>query len=178
MIMKTKSKKPNKQRKTMYTAPLHLRRKRMSVQLSKELQKEFKRRSLPVRKGDEVEVVVGKLKKKTGKVSKVDLKNYKVYIEGILLKRTVGTEVQRALSPSNLKIVNLNLDDEERRNILKRKVKEVKIEKPKTEKTKTEKLKTDKEEIKKEEKHGKAEKAADSGILEGSEKREEVGSVA
>ena len=115
------SKKPRKQRKFLYTAPLHLRRKMLSTHLSKELREKYKRRALPLRKGDEVQVMRGKFKEKTGKVARVNYKKYRVYVEGITRKRTVGTEAQVGLHPSKLKIINLNLDDKMRQKILERK---------------------------------------------------------
>ena len=45
------SKQPRKQRKLIYKAPLHIRHKLMSVKLSEELREQYKRRSLPVKKG-------------------------------------------------------------------------------------------------------------------------------
>jgi len=117
------SSKPRKQRKFRYTAPLHIRRKLVSAHLSKELREKYKRRAIPIRKGDEVEIMRGKFKKKTGKILRVDLKEYKVYIEGMTRKRTVGTEAQVAFHPSNLRILNLNLDDKYRNKIFERKIK-------------------------------------------------------
>jgi large subunit ribosomal protein L24 len=120
VVKKTKSKKPRKQRKFLYNAPLHVRRKLMSAHLSKELRKQYKKRTFPVRKGDEVEIMRGEFAGKRGKVSKVDYKNYKVYVEGITRKRTTGTDVQVPFHPSKLKIINLNLEDELRRKALLR----------------------------------------------------------
>lgn len=117
------SKKPRKQRKFLYTAPLHVRRKLLSSHLSKELRQKFNRRSMPVRKGDEVEVMRGEHKKKKGKISRVDLRKYKVYVEGVTIKRTDGTERQIAIHPSNLRVISLNLDDKRRVKILERKIK-------------------------------------------------------
>ncbi len=119
--MRPKSSKPRKQRRFLYTAPLHLKRKVLSSHLSKELREKFKRRALPLRKGDEIQVMRGKFKGKTGKVARVNYKKYRVYVEGITRKRTVGTEAQVSLHPSKLKIVNLNLDDKRRQKILERK---------------------------------------------------------
>jgi len=116
-----KSKKPRKQRKFLYTAPLHLRRKIMSVHLTKELRERYKRRSMPIRKGDEVEVMSGKFKKQRGKVSRVNLKKYQVFVEGIVVKRTDGTERQKPIHPSKLKIINLNVEDKRRVKIFERK---------------------------------------------------------
>lgn len=116
-----KSAKPRKQRKFLYTVPLHLKRKILASHLSKELREKYKRRSLPLRRGDEVQIMRGKLKGKTGKIARVNYKKYRVYIEGITRKRTVGTEAQIGLHPSKLKIINLTIDDKRRQNILERK---------------------------------------------------------
>ena len=117
-----KSEKPRKQRKFLYTAPIHLRRKLMSVHLSKELREKYKRRSMPVRKGDEVEVMSGKFKKQKGKISKINLKKYQVFIEGVTVKRTDRTERQKPIHPSKVKLINLNLDDKRRVKLLERKM--------------------------------------------------------
>jgi len=117
-----KSKQPRKQRKFLYNAPLHVRRKILSAHLSKELRMKYKRRGFPIRKDDEVEVMRGEHRKKRGKISKVDLKKYKVYVEGITIKRTDGTERQIAFHPSNLKIVNLNLQDKLRVKALEKNI--------------------------------------------------------
>ncbi|MEM5793892.1 MAG: 50S ribosomal protein L24 [Candidatus Aenigmatarchaeota archaeon] len=122
-MKRPKSKKPRKQRKFLYEAPLHLRRKMISAHLSKELREKYKTRSLPLRKGDEVEIMRGEFKKRKGKISRVDTKNYRVYIEGITRKRTDGTERQVPIHPSNLRIINLNLEDKRRVKILERRMK-------------------------------------------------------
>lgn len=118
-----KSSKPGKQRKFLYTAPLHIRRKLLSAHLSKELRQKYKMRNFPVRKGDEIQIMRGEHKKKVGKISKVDYRNYKVYVEGITIKSTTGTERQIAIHPSNLKITSLNLDDKKRIKAFERKAK-------------------------------------------------------
>ncbi len=115
---------PRKQRKYVYNAPFHIRHKLVSAHLSKELIKKYKTRSFPLKKGDEVEVMRGGHKKKTGTVNRIDLKDLKVYIEGIKRKRVAGTEVTIAFHPSNLKIINLNLSDKKRLNALNRRIKE------------------------------------------------------
>jgi len=122
-MKRPKSKKARKQRKFLFTAPIHIRRKMMAAHLSKELREKYKRRSLPLRKGDEVEVMRGEFKGKRGKVSRIDLKKYKVYIEGITRRKTTGTEVQVPIHPSNLRIISLNLDDKKRVEALERKIK-------------------------------------------------------
>lgn len=116
----------------MHTAPLHLKRKILSSHLSKELREKYKRRAMPVRKGDEVQVMSGKLKGKTGKIARVNFKKYRVYLEGVTRKRTVGTEAQISLSPSKLKIISLNLDDKKRQKIIERKGVKIVTEQPST----------------------------------------------
>jgi large subunit ribosomal protein L24 len=120
-MKRPKSKKPRKQRKFLFKAPLHLRRKMLAAHLSKELREKYKRRSLPVRVGDEVEIMRGEFKKKRGKIVKVDLKKYKVYVEGITRKTSTGTEKLVPIHPSNVRIINLNLADKWRVKILERK---------------------------------------------------------
>jgi large subunit ribosomal protein L24 len=125
-----KSKKARKQRKFLHTAPLHIRRKLMSAHLSKGLREKYGIRNMPLRKGDSVEVMRGKFKKKTGRVTKMDTKKHRVYVDGIMIKRTDGTERQAPLHPSKLKINNLVLDDKKRLKSLKRKSKkEIKVKK-------------------------------------------------
>jgi len=122
-MKRPKSSKARKQRKFLFNAPLHLRRKMISAHLSKELREKYNRRSLPLRKGDEVEIMRGEFKGKKGKISRVDLKNYKVYIEGITRKKTTGAEVLVPIHPSNLRIISLNLDDKKRVEAIEKKIK-------------------------------------------------------
>jgi large subunit ribosomal protein L24 len=114
------SKKPSKQRKAIYKAPLHMRHKLLSAHLSKELRKQWKRRSLPVRKGDEVKIMRGKFKGTTGKISKVDLKKLKVYIENVKRKKVSGEEVHVPIHPSNLLMINPVMEDPKRKKIIER----------------------------------------------------------
>ena len=120
-MTRPKSKKPKKQRKFMHTASLHTRRKLMASHLSPGLKKQYNRRSFPVRKGDEVVVMRGKFKKRSGKVARLDTKKYRVYIEGIMVKRTDGTERQAPIHPSNLMISKVYLDDKKRMASLSKK---------------------------------------------------------
>jgi len=115
-----KSKKPSKQRKALYQAPLHIKHKLLSAHLSKELRKQWKKRSLSIRKGDEVRVMRGKFKGITGKISKVDMKRLKVYIENIKRKKVSGEEIHLPIHPSNLLIINPVMDDPKRNKIIER----------------------------------------------------------
>lgn len=115
------SKQPRKQRKYIYTAPLHARHKLMSVALSKDLREEYGRRSLPVRTGDTVQILRGDFKDHEGKVEKVDLKNYRVQVEGATTQKPDGNPVFFPIHPSNLMIVEMDLKDELRNKVLERK---------------------------------------------------------
>ena len=108
------SKQPRKQRKYRANAPLHLRRKFLSANLSKSLRERYGKRSIPIRKGDEVLVTRGSFKKKRAKVSLIDLKNIRVAIEGIQRTKKDGTKVNVYFDPSSLQIQTLELDDMKR----------------------------------------------------------------
>lgn len=115
------SKQPRKQRKLIYKAPLHIRHKLMSVKLSKELREQYKMRSLPVKKGDTIKVMRGDFKDHEGKIEKVDLKNYRVMIEGMSVQKPDGNKVYHSVHPSNVMILELDLEDDERNEIIERK---------------------------------------------------------
>ncbi len=117
------SKKPKKQRKKIYAAPLHKKQKLVAAHLSKSLVKQFNKRSLSLRKGDEVKVMRGKYSGETGKISKVNLRKTKVYIENIKRKKVSGEETHIPFHPSNLLIVSPVMDDVKRKKIVQRKVK-------------------------------------------------------
>lgn len=115
-----KSTKPTKQRKAFFTSPLHRRQKMIHAHLTKELRKQYKKRSLGLRKGDEVKVLRGDFKGKTGKVSSVDLNSLSIFIEGMKRKRATGEDVEVSFSPSNIMITNLSMDDAKRKAIIQR----------------------------------------------------------
>ena len=104
------SKKPRKQRKYIVNAPLHIKRKLLSSHLSKPLRKEYKTRSIKIRKGDTVKIMRGEYKKRTGKITKVDIKRQRVYIEGIEITKKDGTKRLQPINPSNLLIEALQTD--------------------------------------------------------------------
>lgn len=118
------SKQPRKQRKYRYNAPLHIRRKLVSAHLSKKLREEYKRRSIPIKKGDKVRIMRGNYKGMQGSVIKVDLKKLKVYVDCAKRKKASGQEVYVPIDPSNLEIIELNLEDKKRLKRLKKKKEE------------------------------------------------------
>ncbi len=125
------SKQPRKQRKYLANAPLHIRKKFVSVNLSKELRKKYGKRNIPVKKEDIIKIMRGKFKGKRGKITHVNLKISKVTVEGIQIKKQDGSKIDVKMQPSNLQIVELNLEDKKRKI---KELKETKIEKEKTNK--------------------------------------------
>ncbi|MDD5699673.1 MAG: 50S ribosomal protein L24 [Candidatus Nanoarchaeia archaeon] len=108
------SRQPRKQKKYAANAPLHIKRRFTSANLSKELRKKHNRRNIPLRKGDEVMIMRGEFKKKKGKITKVMLKISKVIVDGIQKKKKDGSKIDIKMEPSNLQIIGLNLDDKRR----------------------------------------------------------------
>ncbi|MBI5347443.1 MAG: 50S ribosomal protein L24 [Candidatus Aenigmarchaeota archaeon] len=113
------SRQPRKQRKYRYNAPQHRRRKMISASLDKSLRKSYGR-SVPVRKGDDVKIMRGEFRGKTGKVSRTDTKKMKIYIENIKVKKANQQEVPAPIDPSNVMIMKLNLDDKMRKKAVSR----------------------------------------------------------
>ena len=113
-IRKTSSIQPRKQRLYRAHAPHHQARKQMASHLSEELLLKYNRRSLTVITGDEVKVLRGDHKGKSGKIVGVDVSVRKVVVEGVTNKKADGTEVPLPVDPSNLVIVKLNLEDKRR----------------------------------------------------------------
>ena len=134
-MQKTKRiKNPGKQRKRLFNAPAHIRHKLMAAPLSNELAASRGAKTLPVRKGDTVQIKRGDNKGFEGKVSRVDLKAYRIYLEGLTREKVDGTNIFISVHPSKVQIRSLNLDDKWRKNILERKKaveKPAKVEKPK-----------------------------------------------
>lgn len=117
-----------KQRKYRANAPLHLRRSMLSAHLSKDLRKEYRTRAISVRVGDEVTVTRGEYRKKSGKITAVDMKKLKIFVDSVKRKKVSGEEKEIPIDPSNVKITKLNMDDVRRKKFMKRKGLEVKAE--------------------------------------------------
>lgn len=106
---------PRKQRKFRANAPNHIKRKFMGCSLDKPLRKKHGRRTIEVRKGDEVKVMRGKFKGKQGKVGTLDIKNTRIQIDGIQRPGKGGGEkLVTWFHPSKVKIIILNTEDKKR----------------------------------------------------------------
>ena len=109
-----RSKKPRKQRKYIYNAPLHIKRRMMAAPLSEELKKEYKINALPVRKGDTVKIMRGDFKGQVGKITKVMVKKMRVHVDIAKRKNLKGEEKFIPIHPSNLMILELYSEDKKR----------------------------------------------------------------
>lgn len=129
---------PRKQRKMLYQAPLHVRYKHFGAPLSPSLKASHQLNSVSVRTGDTVKIMRGDRKGIEGKVTKVDRKKYRLFVEGVTREKVDGSTVLVPIHPSKVMITNLNLDDKWRRESLKV---EVTKEKEKSEEKPVEEMK-------------------------------------
>lgn len=113
----TTSKHARAQRKAMYNAPAHKKRKMIASHLSDELMYKYGVRSLTVVKGDIVKIMRGDadMKDTEAEVVKVYTRDMKVALEGINIKKADASEVSKKIHASNLLIVKLNLTDPKRK---------------------------------------------------------------
>ncbi|OUJ18835.1 Ribosomal protein L24 [Methanonatronarchaeum thermophilum] len=114
------TKQPRKQRKNRSNAPLHKRQKYMGVNLSEKLQEKFGKKTIPVKVGDEVEVVRGDHKGEKGEVTEVDMKQERIAIEGLTIRKSDDSQVPAYIHPSNLKLIDLDTSDRMRVKQLER----------------------------------------------------------
>ncbi|RBI63937.1 50S ribosomal protein L24 [halophilic archaeon] len=108
------TRQPRKQRKQTERASLHERHEQVKATLSDDLREEFGRRSVRVNAGDTVEVMRGDFAGEEGEVLDVDLKNAVVHVEDVTLEKSDGEEVPRSLDASNLRVTDLDLEDDRR----------------------------------------------------------------
>ena len=113
-----RSKQPRKQRKYLYNAPLHVRRKLMVSPLSKELREKLGKRNVVVKVGDKVVIERGDFRGKEGVVFYIDTKNYRVYVDSAFIEKKNGEKSYYPIHPSKLKVIALNLDDPKRKETL------------------------------------------------------------
>jgi len=112
--MSTTSKR--KQRKQLFNAPLHTRKKMISGHLSGELIDKYNRRSIPLAKGDIVSIVRGDMKGHIGKIMALDTKKMRINVEGANITKADNTEISMKIHPSNIIVTKLDLSDKVRKN--------------------------------------------------------------
>lgn len=120
----------------MYKAPLNERYKRFAAPLSSKLKESHNTNTIPVRKGDTVMIMRGDRKGSEGKITQIDRKHYRIFIEGATREKVDGTNIPVPIHPSKVMITRLNLDDKKRKKILDRKglVETIEVSKDKTSK--------------------------------------------
>merc|ERR1711998_248049 len=104
-----------KARKAHFSAPSSRRRKIMSAMLSEELRKQYKVRSMPIRKEDEVQVFKGAHNPRDGKVTTVYRKKYVILIDHVNREKNNGASVMLGIAPSNVIITKLKMDKDRKR---------------------------------------------------------------
>jgi len=119
-----KSIKPRKQRKELFNAPLHKKRKEMGAHLEENLLLKYDKRAVSVIKGDTVLVMRGSFRGHEDKVAKVNVKKRNLEIEGITMSKADGNKIAKPIHPSNVLITKLNLTDKWRRKKLERNLSE------------------------------------------------------
>ena len=105
---------PDKQRTSQRDAPLHKRHKQVRATLSADLREKYGQRNVRVNAGDTVEVLRGDDSGEEGEVLKVDLQHTVIHVEDVTLEKTDGEEVPRPLDTSNVRVTDLNLEDDKR----------------------------------------------------------------
>jgi len=78
----------------------------------------YDRRSLPVVKGDTVKVMRGNYRGHEDKISKVNVRDQTVEIEGVTITTAKGTKIAKPIHASTLLITKLNVTDKWRRQKL------------------------------------------------------------
>ena len=82
----------------------------MSCRLSKELRTKHHIRNIPIRVVDEVKILKGKAKNKSGKVIQVYRKRWCIHVEKIARDKQNGQSVQIPIKPSYCIVEKLHLD--------------------------------------------------------------------
>ena len=118
------SAKPRKQRKKMFNAPLHKKRKFIGAHLEENLLLKYDKRAVPVVKGDTVRVMRGSFRGHEDKIVRVDVKKRCIEIEGITMSKADGNKIAKPIHSSNVVITKLNLTDKWRRQNLEKNLSE------------------------------------------------------
>jgi large subunit ribosomal protein L24 len=108
------TKQPHKQRTRTQNAPLHERQDQVRSTLSDDLREEYGQRNVRVNVGDTVEVLRGDDAGTEAEVIDVDLRDTVVHVEDVTIEKADGEEVPRPLDASNLRVTELDLEDDRR----------------------------------------------------------------
>ncbi|WP_115865361.1 50S ribosomal protein L24 [Halorussus litoreus] len=108
------TRQPRKQRNQTEAASLHERHDQVMATLADDLCEEFDTRSVRVNVGDTVEVMRGDFAGEEGEVIDVDLRDAVVHVEDVTVEKADGEDVPRPLDASNLRVTDLDLEDDVR----------------------------------------------------------------
>ncbi|WP_291764708.1 50S ribosomal protein L24 [Caldivirga sp. UBA161] len=120
MPVLTSSSQPRKQHKALAKAPWHARRKLLTAPLSKDLQRQLGIRRIPVRVGDTVLIMRGDFKGTRGKVTRVDYRRVRIYVDSASFKKPSGEALYYPIHPSKVIIVELDQSDKARVTAIER----------------------------------------------------------
>jgi len=112
------TRQPRKQRNQKRDAPLHEKQKQVRATLTADLREEYGQRNVRVNAGDTVEVLRGDHAGTEGEVLEVDLRDEVIHVEEVTVEKTDGEEVPRPLDASNVRVTELDLEDEVRQERL------------------------------------------------------------
>ena len=114
------------QRKLQLSAPSSVKRKLMSSHLCKTLRDQYKIRSLPIKRGDEVKILKGKAKGKTGKVVQVYRRRNYICVDKVNREKQNGQTVFLPIRPCYCLIEKLLINKDRTKTIEKRAANKVK----------------------------------------------------
>ena len=118
---KTTTSSRRKNRKNHFDAHSSKRRIAMSSLLSKNLQDKYHLHSIPIRKNDEVKIMRGVMKGRSGKVVQCHRKNFSIYVDKITCLKIGKSTSYTPISSSNVVITNLSMTNERKMLLLKKK---------------------------------------------------------
>ena len=109
---------PSKQRTQTRRAPLHEKQKQVRATLAEDLREEYGQRSVRVNEGDTVEIMRGDFAGEEADVVNVELRDSVIHVEEVTIETADGEEVPRPIESSNLRVTDLDLSDDLRRERL------------------------------------------------------------
>ena len=118
--------KRRSQRKRQLGAPSSIKRRLMSCHLVKTLRDQYKIRSLPIKRGDEVKILKGKSKGKAGKVVQVYRKRNVIYVDKVNREKQNGQSVFLPIRPCHCVIEKLLINKDRTKTIERRAVHKIK----------------------------------------------------
>ncbi len=112
------SSQPRKTRKAFFNAHLRERKRTIRAHLSDELMEKYDLWTISLRKGDTIKIMRGGYRGHVGKVSDVDTKARRIYVEKVTSVKADGKEKPRPVHPSNVLVTKLDLTDPKRKKLL------------------------------------------------------------